>query len=277
MPSWRRPGQEEAARQGTGQRHPVQKWPISTLTRKSYKLLIPPESADKEFVLLVGDSHLRVIVDGFVEMPKGLFSFGIMSTPGAAAQEERIELIHAVVPRSPAAVVLLAPSNNLTHSKTIDSTSADFAMLLCAAMDRWSNVAVLDFPPRISSNLEKQEALRQQYHRVAARMVNPFTQWTTVQQGRKRKASGELAQSSGMVPKKWMVVKECTIPLTPVWFSAALLDEMEKLVPSHLPSPTRSTAVPERKQKAIVERRKAAVSKRSRFVWQAKKEAEKKT
>ncbi|XP_074521381.1 uncharacterized protein LOC141787082 [Halichoeres trimaculatus] len=103
--------------------------------------------------------------------------------------------------------------------------------------------------------------------------VNPFTQWTTVQRGRKRKASGELAQSSGVVPKKWMVgkqvVKECTIPLTPVWFSAALLDEMEKLVPSHLPSPTGSTAVPNGKQKAVVERKKAAVSKRSRFVRQA--------
>ncbi|XP_074521390.1 uncharacterized protein LOC141787081, partial [Halichoeres trimaculatus] len=173
-PLWRRAREEDEARSGTGFRHRVRQWPISALTRKSHKLVIPPECPDKEFVLLVGDSHLRAIVDGFVEMPKGLFSFGIMSTPGAAAHEERIELIHAVVPRSPAAVVLLAPSNNLTHSQTIDSASADFAMLLCAAMDRWSNVAVLDFPPRISSNLAKQEALRQQYHRVAARMDSPL-------------------------------------------------------------------------------------------------------
>ena len=33
------------------------------------------------------------------------------------------------------------------------------------------------------------------------------------------------------------LVEECTIPLTPVWFSPALLDEMDKVVPSHLPGP----------------------------------------
>ncbi|XP_074519778.1 uncharacterized protein LOC141785537 [Halichoeres trimaculatus] len=357
-PTWRRAREEDEAVQGTGQRHRILRWPVSTLTRKSHKLVIPPESSDKEFVLLVGDSHLRAIVDGFVEMPKGLFSFGIMSTPGAAAHEERIELIHAEVPRTPAAVVLVAPSNNLTHSKTIESASADFAMLLSAAMERWSNVAVLEFPPRISSNLQLQQAMSQEYHRVSARMgvryfpafehfplretdlwardgihlsdtagmpilarllwqaaydtlkplpqttcvqvptppkpsvpqvkprlvvrgevptrrppVNPFTEWTTVRQRRRGSSSGESSLSSGVVPKKRMVgkqvLKECAIPLTPVWFSAALLDEMEKVAPSHLPAPAECRPVPKGKQKAFVEQKKAAVSKRSRSVRQA--------
>lgn len=40
----------------------------------------------------------------------------------------------------------------------------------------------------------------------------------------------------------------CSIPLTPVWFSPALLVEMDKLVPSQLPTPAKCTAVPNGKQ-----------------------------
>ncbi|KAI4815801.1 hypothetical protein KUCAC02_005928 [Chaenocephalus aceratus] len=56
---------------GTGGRHRVQKWPISSLTGRQHKLVVPPESPDKEFVLLVGASHLRSIVDGIGEDAKG--------------------------------------------------------------------------------------------------------------------------------------------------------------------------------------------------------------
>ncbi|XP_034554742.1 uncharacterized protein LOC117823617 [Notolabrus celidotus] len=340
-----------SARHGTGYRHPVQKWPVSSLSGKQHKLVFMPESPDKKFVLLVGDSHLRAIADRHVSMPEGRFSFGIMSTPGGAAHDLRAELVHAHVPRTPDAVCLLAPSNNLTHSRTISDAGADFTELLNAACNRWSNVVVVDFPPRFNCDQQYQELLRQEFHRVCVRLgvryfptachfplentdlwardgihlsepegmsvlsqlmwqavyvtldtvpqppavkaplrplapcikpklvvkgedtpprppVNPFV-WRTVQRGKEGNSSGEPGRSSGVLPQRRkvqkQVVKECTIPLNPVWFSFALLDEMDKLVPSHLPG----TAVPEGKQKAFVERRRSAASKRSRSDRQA--------
>ncbi|XP_034553964.1 uncharacterized protein LOC117823040 isoform X1 [Notolabrus celidotus] len=340
-----------SARHGTGYRHPVQKWPVSSLSGKQHKLVFMPESPDKKFVLLVGDSHLRAIADRHVSMPEGRFSFGIMSTPGGAAHDLRAELVHAHVPRTPDAVCLLAPSNNLTHSRTISDAGADFTELLNAACNRWSNVVVVDFPPRFNCDQQYQELLRQEFHRVCVRLgvryfptachfplentdlwardgihlsepegmsvlsqlmwqaayvtldtvpqppavkaplrplapcikpklvvkgedtpprppVNPFV-WRTVQRGKEGNSSGEPGRSSGVLPQRRkvqkQVVKECTIPLNPVWFSFALLDEMDKLVPSHLPG----TAVPEGKQKAFVERRRSAASKRCRSDRQA--------
>ncbi|KAF3841471.1 hypothetical protein F7725_007333 [Dissostichus mawsoni] len=49
---------------------------------RQHKLVIPAGSPDKEFVLLVGASHLRSIVDGIVKMPEGRFSFGHVTTGG---------------------------------------------------------------------------------------------------------------------------------------------------------------------------------------------------
>ncbi|XP_077364609.1 uncharacterized protein LOC144009028 isoform X1 [Festucalex cinctus] len=336
------------ARGGTGGRHKVQEWPISCVTGRSHKLVIPSECSNKKFVLLIGDSHLRSIADGFVEMPKDFFSFGVMSTPGACATELTTEVQHAVVPRTPDVVCLLAPSNNLTSSRTPDEAGADFCRLLGNVCGRWPNkVFVLDFPPRLTVDVTQQDYLRQEFHRVSARMgvkymstaaffplknlklwskdgvhlsddhgmsilvqlmcdgvhqqldlqtpkleiqvasrppavktipkivvkgetlvlrrLNPF-EWIVVGPGRKRTQAG-LEQSCDGVPKKRkiqpnVVLKECFIPLTPVWFSSEMLGAMDKIKPSDLSSPVK--AAPRDKKKSNVRYQQRVVFKRTK-------------
>lgn len=96
-----------------------------------------------QFVLVVGDSHLRALVDGIVRMPGGGgMTFGFMSTPGASAAELYKEVRHANIPRTPDLVCLLAPSNNLTASRTLPEAAVDFRRLLTLLQSKWSKVSV---------------------------------------------------------------------------------------------------------------------------------------
>ncbi|KAI4817408.1 hypothetical protein KUCAC02_010809 [Chaenocephalus aceratus] len=155
---------------GTGYRHEARTWLTSSLTDHPHQLVIPDRYPGEKFVLLVGDSHLRSVVDGFVEMPRGGLSFGLMATPGGGAQVLKREFEGAVLPSTPDAVCVLAPGINLGKSRTPGAAGADFGSLLTRVLLSCPNVLVVDFPPRLDIAADDQNALRQEFRLVAARM-----------------------------------------------------------------------------------------------------------
>ncbi|KAJ4946434.1 hypothetical protein JOQ06_024101 [Pogonophryne albipinna] len=243
----------------------------------------------------------------------------------------------------------MAPSNNLTSSRTITEAGEDFAKLLATACSRWPNVFALDFPPRLTVDPDYQDMMRQEFRRVAARVkytpiaeyfpskeldlwsrdgvhliesagmpilvgsiwnaaymqlvpaeptpspvvhrrspparrVTPRvivkgevakspqldpSKWTVIGQGRKRSQHDEPEQSIDALKQAGTVqqeeLEESYLPLTPVWFSSAVLVEMDKISPSHLPGPDECTPpVPKRQKKAKMElKQRAPASKRT--------------
>uniref|UniRef100_A0A8C5DF01 Uncharacterized protein n=1 Tax=Gouania willdenowi TaxID=441366 RepID=A0A8C5DF01_GOUWI len=125
-------------------------------------------------VLIVGNSHLRAIVDGYVRMPESQLSFGFLSACGASASEIRTEVLHTTVPRAPHTICVMAPGNKLT-STTVDVAGGDFKNLLTTCSNRCEHVCdfvfVVDFPPRLAVDSQHQNLLRQEYRRVAARVT----------------------------------------------------------------------------------------------------------
>ncbi|KAE8288358.1 hypothetical protein D5F01_LYC12227 [Larimichthys crocea] len=228
--------------------------------------LLPPFSQNmamtNKFVLIVGDSHLRALVDGLVDMPEGCLSFGFMLTPGASASQLRNEVQHAVLPRIPEAVCLLAPSNNLTASRTVDEAAIDFAKLLTTVRNRWPK----------------------EFHRVAARIGVKYSSvaehflltqlelwsrkdgvhlsdhegmgilaqllWSATMQQLETPPPAPQVSQPGKPSQSQQQEKECSFPLNPVWFSSATLRAMEEVSPSTLSCPVDCQPSPKPKRVA---------------------------
>nr|XP_054589933.1 uncharacterized protein LOC129154114 isoform X1 [Nothobranchius furzeri]XP_054589934.1 uncharacterized protein LOC129154114 isoform X1 [Nothobranchius furzeri]XP_054589935.1 uncharacterized protein LOC129154114 isoform X1 [Nothobranchius furzeri] len=164
------PSSDDVHLSGTGWRHRVRRWPTSAVSNKSHKLVLPGGIPDKKFVLLVGDSHLRSVADGIVPMPVGGLTFGVMSTPGACADLLRLEVSQAVLPREPDAVCVMAPSNNLTASRTVEEAGDAFERYLLAILSRWPKVFCTAMIPRLVGSWERQDLFQQEYHRRSAKL-----------------------------------------------------------------------------------------------------------
>ncbi|XP_035980899.1 uncharacterized protein LOC118556750 [Fundulus heteroclitus] len=155
--------------QGTGNRQRDRPWPTSS-ANNTCKLVIPPEPMDKKFVFVVGDSHLRAVVDGFAPIKADGLYFGFLAVPGGTALDLRTELLNAVIPRTPDVVCLLAPSNTLRRSTVVSEAGKRFEKLLTTVCTLFPKVFVLDFPPRLDVDPQVQSLLRQEFRRVSVQL-----------------------------------------------------------------------------------------------------------
>uniref|UniRef100_A0A3P8YA81 Uncharacterized protein n=1 Tax=Esox lucius TaxID=8010 RepID=A0A3P8YA81_ESOLU len=166
-----------------GSRHAAKNWPHSEYNPhpKRHKLQLPRRKEiilGRKFVLVIGDSHLRALLENIVPMPNRAdctgqtsMAFGFMSTPGARASHLMADVRGEVLPKDlvPDVVCLIAPGNNLEASPSITQAGEEFKQLLLAAKLRWPQVFVLDFPRRIDGkkDLNYQELLALEYETQA--------------------------------------------------------------------------------------------------------------
>uniref|UniRef100_A0A8C6S176 Uncharacterized protein n=1 Tax=Neogobius melanostomus TaxID=47308 RepID=A0A8C6S176_9GOBI len=126
-----------------GDRHIPNVWPKG-VSKKQHRLVIPALSPNKKLVLLVGNSHLRAVVENVVPMPQGGLSFAISATPGGCASHIQAELAGTVLPRDPALVCVMATCNNgfsRDPTRTVDQAAREFGQLLAYVCGRWPKVS----------------------------------------------------------------------------------------------------------------------------------------
>lgn len=91
--------------------------------------------------LVIGDQHLRAMVDKFVAMPEGPLSYSFLAFDKATASEIRAELFHTDIPLTPDVVCVLATSNGLLcRNKDLTDVAKEFAGLLFYVRKRWEKV-----------------------------------------------------------------------------------------------------------------------------------------
>lgn len=92
-------------------------------------------------MLVIGDQHLKSVVDKVVSMPEGPLSYSFLAVSQATASEIRAELPHADFPFTPDMVCVLATSNSLLSSKVdLVGVAKEFARLLFYVRKRWEKV-----------------------------------------------------------------------------------------------------------------------------------------
>ncbi|KAL7388616.1 hypothetical protein ABVT39_017588 [Epinephelus coioides] len=150
-------------------------------------------------------SHLHSLADGIVLMPEDCYTFGVMSTPGACADQLRTEDENAVLPWISDAVCVMAPTNNLMASKTPKQGGIAFGQYLATASGRLHSddmgmpILVESLLAATKQHLKipapKPQVLRpvspKPLPKVVPRVIEVGAppEWTSVQLGRKRNHS----------------------------------------------------------------------------------------
>nr|XP_043872780.1 uncharacterized protein LOC122761638 isoform X2 [Solea senegalensis]XP_043872781.1 uncharacterized protein LOC122761638 isoform X2 [Solea senegalensis]XP_043872782.1 uncharacterized protein LOC122761638 isoform X2 [Solea senegalensis] len=187
-------------------------------------------------------------------MPERGISFGAMSTPGACARDLRTELVHL---SDKPGMELLADVLWEISDRLLE-TAAEVEV-------RPSTPPPTPSPPRPGPRVVVRGKIR------SPRPARNPLDWTLVGPRKKRSSPVPLSPDA---PKRGMVqLKECCIPLTPVWFSPAILESMNQVRPADLGDPVDHPAV-HKQQMKVDRRRRALAPKKTRERQQVELEEE---